>query len=806
MPDPSSPPGSTADLAGHEGPGLGDLQALANQLPQLCWLARPDGYIFWYNERWTAYTGHDIAAMRGDGWMLVHDPAHLPRVVAGLEQCFRTGEDWEDTFPLRRHDGEWRWFLSRASASRGPDGRILRWVGSNTDVTETMHREDAVRGSERRYRSLVEAVAEIVWSTPADGEMREGEEAWMAFTGQASGELRHNGWLNVVHPDDRPATIVAWTEAVQRRGLYQIEHRIRRWDGEWRYMLGRAAPVLDDDGNLLEWVGIHSDITDRKRIEMELQAAKKAAEEANLAKSQFIANMSHELRTPLSAVIGYSEMLEEEVEDAGQPQMLPDLRKINDAARHLLSLISDVLDLSKIEANRMTLFAEEFSVDGLVRSVADTVQSLVAKKNNRLELEIGSSLGDAHTDQVKLRQCLFNLLGNAAKFTENGVIGLRASRHVHGGQDWLEFSVSDSGIGMTEEQVKKLFQRFVQADESTTRRFGGTGLGLAITRGFMQLMGGSVSVASEPGKGSCFTVRVPAALAEQAPAGPAEAEPVPVDDEKGTGADSVLVIDDDAATRDLLTRFLEREGFPVRSAADGRSGLAMAKALRPRVVLLDVMMPQMDGWSVLTAMRGDPELSGTPVVMISFVHEEGLAASLGADDYLVKPIGWSDLSRAMEPYRHRTGNGDILVVDDDADARTRVSTMLARAGFGTREAPNGVAALEEVEARAPAIVLLDLMMPEMDGFEFLRRLRGEPRWNEVSVIVLSAKDITPQDLERLRGVERVINKGTTSLRELAQQLRGINRPAAPHAKGADIDPRQGGPAADAKPAPEGASA
>ena len=262
---------------------------------------------------------------------------------------------------------------------------------------------------ERRYRSLVDAVAQIVWRANQNAVLMGDTGPWQSFTGQTDAVIDGLGWLDAVHPEDREITMTTWSEAVASHRMYEIEHRIQRHDGEWRYMEGRAAPVLDDDGNILEWVGIHTDITARKLIELELQRAKESAEAANLAKSQFIANMSHELRTPLSAVIGYSEMLEEEVEDAGMSHLLGDLHKINEAARHLLSMISDVLDLSKIEANRMTVFAEAFSLDTLIKSVADTVASLISKKNNTLVIEAEPSLGGMHTDQVKLRQCLFNL-------------------------------------------------------------------------------------------------------------------------------------------------------------------------------------------------------------------------------------------------------------------------------------------------------------------------------------------------------------------------------------------------------------
>lgn len=580
-------------------PDSSDLFALANGLPQLCWLADPAGAIFWYNDRWIQFTGLTVDEMLGSGWEKVYDPAHVDRVVASFKSAIDAGRDLEDTFPLRRQDGVWRWFLSRAMPSRDMNGDIVRWIGTNTDVTSTIQQEAETVKNERRYRSLVEAVSQIVWRATSDGILIGDTSPWQSFTGQTKAELAGLGWLEAIHHDDRERTMASWSEAVTTRSIYEMEHCMRRADGEWRHVYARGAPVFDDDGHVIEWVGIHTDVTARKMAEIELQRAKDTAEAANLAKSQFIANMSHELRTPLSAVIGYSEMLEEEVQDAGMSQMLGDLHKINEAARHLLSMISDVLDLSKIEANRMTVFAENFSIDGLLKSVSDTVASLISKKNNSLVIDAPQPLGGLRTDQVKLRQCLFNLVGNAAKFTTNGTITLRVRRFEREQTDWIEFAVVDSGIGMNPEQLSRLFERFVQADSSTTRRYGGTGLGLSITRAFTELMGGDVDVTSEEGKGSTFSIRIPVELPEPQAEVIEAVEAAPRDD-------TVLIIDDDAGTRDLIARYLQREGFVTRQAIDGRHGLAMAKAVRPRVVLLDVMMPQMDGWSVLTAIRADP--------------------------------------------------------------------------------------------------------------------------------------------------------------------------------------------------------
>jgi PAS domain S-box-containing protein len=633
-------------------------------------------------------------------------------------------------------------------------------------VDETIRHlaESRLRRSEERFRSLIEASAAIVWTANPDGNLHRRQIAWTRFTGQDESAYAGFGFLDAVHPEDRDHTRAAWAAAVATLQPYATEHRLRAAAGAYRHMSVRAVPILEPDGTLREWVGTHTDITERKEAEAAIEAARAAAEAANSAKSQFLANMSHELRTPLSAVIGYSEMVQEELEDLGEVDLIADMRKIESNARHLLGLINDVLDISKIEADRVEIYAEDFDVATVVRDVATTVEGLIAKKGNTLTLDLEGTLGTAHTDVTKLRQCLINLLSNAAKFTENGQITLRVARDA----ETLRFAVVDTGIGMTEEQVGKLFERFTQADASTTRRFGGTGLGLAITRAFAEMLGGAIAVESREGAGTTFTLTLPVRYSS-AETGTEEAVR-PVADARQT----ILVVDDDSATRDLLARFLEREGFAVAVAEDGRRGLDLARSLRPRAVLLDVTMPQMDGWAVLRALRADPEVGATPIVMVTVLDEQNLAFSLGATDYLQKPIDWGNLRQIIDRFRAVAEGGPILVVEDEPDVRAHLCTYLRREGLPVSEAENGLLALQHMETERPCLVLLDLMMPEMDGFAFLRAARARPDWRDVPVVVLTAKDITADDRRRLAGqADRVLAKGSTGLSELARELRSL---------------------------------
>ena len=614
--------------------------------------------------------------------------------------------------------------------------------------------------SEKRIRTLIEASAAITWLMPRDGRFVGEQSGWSAFTGQDTNALAGAGWMEAVHPDDREEMERTWTDGIAAGRPFVFEHRLHRSDGAWRNMLVRSVPMRGDDGQVSEWVGTHTDITERRQAEAELTEARDAAESANRAKSQFLANMSHELRTPLSAVIGYAEMLEEEIEELGAPSLVEDVRKIRGNARHLLSLINDVLDLSKIEAERMTVYAEVFAVAGLVRDVVSTVESLVAKKDNRLVLDLGDehALATMNSDQVKLRQCLLNLIGNAAKFTERGTITLSVRRH----GERLRFAVADTGIGMTPAQLETLFERFKQADDSTTRRFGGTGLGLAITRAFSRLLGGDVTVESQEGHGSTFAIDIPAELPAQEVE---ESMPAPL--HAGDASKLVLVVDDDANQRELLTRWLEREGFEARTAVDGKSGLAMARELKPRAILLDVMMPQMDGWTVLTQLKADPELAMIPVVLVTFVNDPALGETLGAAELIPKPVDWNRLGQVMERFR---GEGDVLVVDDDADTRKRLRTVLERNGWSVVEAENGRDALALVQASPPQIIVLDLTMPIMDGFTFLHELRRDEKHRDIPVVVLSARDLTASEREQLEGADRVLTKGQQSLREVAGEV------------------------------------
>jgi CheY-like chemotaxis protein len=486
----------------------------------------------------------------------------------------------------------------------------------------------------------------------------------------------------------------------------------------------------------------------------------------------------------MNAIIGYSEMLAEEAEDAGVEEFIPDLNKIQSAGKHLLSLINDILDLSKIESGKMTVYLEAFDVKSLVEDVAATVKPLLAKNNNQLILNIQPDLGPMTSDLTKVRQTLFNLLSNASKFTENGTITLSAQLDQSGLSSNVTFAVQDTGIGMTPEQCGKLFQAFSQADASTTRKYGGTGLGLAISRRFCQILGGDITVASIPGTGSTFTVILPlqsvdtTATEHHPETPPAQTKPAAAatqSAETGSSRGVIVVIDDDANVRHLMERFLNREGFTVHTAADGASGVALVRQYKPMAVTSDIMMPGMDGWSVLSAIKSDPETADIPVIMLTMGDTQELGFALGAFDFLSKPLDRNQLLKALERINlPASSETEILIVEDDRDTRELLQRTLEREGWKVITATDGVNAIELLAGatRVPDLVLLDLMMPRLDGFGVLDAIRKNPLWVSIPVVILTAKDLTIDERMLLsQSSAAILEKGAVPPSEVLENLR-----------------------------------
>jgi PAS domain S-box-containing protein len=562
--------------------------------------------------------------------------------------------------------------------------------------------------------------------------------------------------------DEQRAEAVAYTREAREQAAHGLVQRTRA-DGRTVEVELLAVRVVAGD-EPVGMMALYHDVS-------ELLETRREAERANRAKSQFLANMSHELRTPLNAIIGYSEMLQEEAEDDGKEDYIPDLQKIHASGRHLLALINDILDLSKIEAGKTELYIEQFVVADLVQEVAATVAPLIERGGNRLEVTIGEGVGEMSADTTKIRQVLLNLLSNAAKFTEQGRIRMDADTAA-ADPGWIVLRVADDGIGMTAEQLGRIFTAFGQAEESTTRKYGGTGLGLVISRHFCRMMGGDITVSTEPGVGTTFSVRLPRRVRLMGSPGATAAERGPSGIGSGE-AGIVLVIDDDPNVHDLLRRALAKRGFRVEGATDGSSGIDRARELRPDVILLDVLMPGLDGWSVLSRLKEDEELGDTPVVMVTMLDDRSLGFALGATDYITKPVEPARLVAVLRRLCPAPG-ATVLVVDDDPASRERLTRVVRDGGWTPAEAENGLVALERMPEVQPDLILLDLVMPEMDGFTLAERLRADPAWRRVPVVVVTGRELDVEDRARLNGlVVRVLRKQEVDAEDLVEELRGL---------------------------------
>ncbi len=695
-------------------------------------------------------------------------------ITPGFEALvFKALRGIEDIYELTyiRKDGSRFPAIVSVTALRDAQGASIGYLLIGTDNTARRQAEEKLRWTEESFRLMVESVTDyaivmldpegLVVSWNAGAERIKGYSA-EEIVGQHFSRFYLQEDIQKGKPQ-RDLDVVAAT------GQFEDEGWRVRQDGSafWANVVFTA--IRDQSGRLRGFAKLTRDLTEPMKIEATLTKAKEAADAANQAKSAFLATMSHELRTPMNAILGYSEILMEEAQEKGQEEFIPDLEKIHASGNHLLSLINNILDLSKIEAGKMDLFLESFGISRVIEDVVSTVRPLVEKNGNTLEVHCAADLGTMHADLTKVRQSLFNLLSNACKFTENGTITLEASRELLGGVDWIKFSVSDTGIGMPPEQMEKLFQPFVQGDASTSRKFGGTGLGMTITHRFCEMMGGEITAKSEPGRGATFTIRLPARVKVQPPAAaPLTEPPEPMVPE---GSSTVLVIEDDPNTRDLLKRFLSKDGFHVKTVAEGEEGLRLARELKPDVITLDVMMSGLDGWAVLTELKADPALADIPVVMVTFVDNKNLGYALGASDYLTKPISRQRLLAVLEKYRRHPQPGPVLIVEDDPDTRKILRRLLEKEGCQVIAAENGRVALERLAESQPMLILLDLMMPEMDGFQFIDRVRQHENWRTIPIVVVTAKDLTKEDRLRLNGyVLEIIRKNACPREELLAEV------------------------------------
>ncbi len=657
------------------------------------------------------------------------------------------------------------------------------YIATVRNVSQRHLTERAQYESENKYRTLVNSMQDGVFIMQ-DGRLPFVNQAMADMLGYSLEEIADLPFSDIIDPEEFDMAMEYYERATANNHTpNNIEINLRSKESDVQIIAQMKTVVTQYKGKPA-YMGTVTNITHHKHHENELRQAKEAAEAASRSKSAFLANMSHELRTPLNAIIGYSEMLEEDATDFGQEEFIPDLQKIQKAGRHLLELINDILDLSKIEAGKMDLFMETFSLSELLEDVAYTIGPLVEKKGNKLVLS-DEELGTMQADKTKVRQTLFNLLSNASKFTEEGTISINATREDMGDEgDWIQIQVIDTGIGISPDKLEYLFEPFTQADASTTRKYGGTGLGLAISRRFCNMMGGDIIVESEVDKGSTFTVYLPAE-----PQKPTVPEIVLDDPEDGilftgelTAQDkmgTVLVIDDDAIARDLIKRHLVKEGFRVHPAVNGQEGLRMAAEIKPDAITLDVLLPSMDGWTVLSRLKDNPELADIPVIIVTMVEHKQMGYALGAADYLMKPIDKQTLVHVLERYRITSaprfvGEHHVLIVEDDLPTRELMERTLEKVGWRVTAVENGLIALNALADEMPDLILLDLMMPEMDGFQFISNLRNNPEWCKIPTIVITAKELSITERMALNGnVQDVLQKGTFDRTKLLEQVSNL---------------------------------
>ncbi|RDV36877.1 response regulator [Bradymonadaceae bacterium TMQ3] len=677
--------------------------------------------------------------------------------VMVLTLTYETIKEWAIA-EVRRSEAQ-----TRAIFDAAPDGILM--LSSRGEVGRANAAAMALLGYEHQellktpFATMVPQIAQSSPTSPhaSEGASQDGEEE--VFSKVRPNREGISAWLGHGHE----------TEAHRRDGhAFPAELSLTRIDEEERF------------------VAILRDITERREFQESLKIARDQAVEANHAKSRFLANISHELRTPLNAIIGYSELILDdlqELETVDTAELRPDVTKIGKAGRHLLGLINQVLDLAKVEAGKMDVYVETIDVHELLEEVSDTIMPVISKNKNVLEVSLAHAPRTLRSDRMKLRQVLLNLLSNASKFTEEGSIEVRVVQ-INAAQ--CCFEVIDSGIGIAPEKLEALFEAFRQADDSTTREYGGTGLGLTISRHFAELMGGTLGVESEMGRGSTFRVTIPMCLdevgVEEGEASSDERVLVGLEEDSSLedelaalpeDAPRVLVIDDDTTVHQLMTRYLVKQGFRVHTTTGGEEALAMARRVRPDVITLDVLMPEIDGWDMLKRLKADEVLKAIPVVMVTIISEKNLGISLGASDYLTKPVDRQELSRVLHTHVKTPGVGPVLVVEDDAATRELLMRTIRSGGWSVLGARDGLEALDVIDGgMMPSAILLDLMMPRLDGFGLLERLRRRPEAAQIPVIVFSAADLDARQRERLsQDVTRILKKGGFVKQQLLNDLR-----------------------------------
>jgi PAS domain S-box-containing protein len=657
--------------------------------------------------------------------------------------------------------------LRRSSTDLDQRARHLESV-----ITERQRVEEALRESEEKYRHIINAAADAIISLDERGLVCEFNGAAEQMFGFTKAEMLGKPLTPIMPPYLRDSHTVGL-----QRYLTTGQRHLPHWhnvelpgctkDG-LEFPLEVSFSLLEA-GDKKFLTGVLRDITERKRVEGELRQARETAEAATQAKSVFLANMSHELRTPMNAIIGFSRLVMRRSQDVLPQRQYENLEKILISAEHLLTLINDILDLSKIEAGHMEIHPVSFQLESLVDVCLHTLEPMVQHERIRLVKEIDAALPPLVTDQDKVQQILMNLLSNAVKFTTAGTITITARHH----DEEITIAVADTGIGIPAEALEHIFEEFRQVDSSTTRQYGGTGLGLSISRRLAQLLGGDITVQSTDGVGSTFTVTLP--LHYDAAALGTRVATIPSREESFSPPESdkiILAIDDDPDVIYLLRENLTEAGYCVVGATNGEEGLQQARALRPLAITLDILMPHKDGWQLLHELKTDATTRDIPIIVLSIVDNKALGYQLGAFDYLLKPFDREAILAALT--RIPPQRGRLLVVDDDVQIVDLVRQFLEGEPYEVMAAADGQEALEAISQQQPDILLLDLLMPRLDGFAVIERLRQDAQYHQLPIIVLTAKTLTAAEYARLeQSVRTVIQKQGWDRDTLMQELWGI---------------------------------
>ena len=724
----------------------------------------------------------------------------------------------------RLAEGDTKASLASKTLNRHDEiGRLAR--SFQQMVYQIREREETIQEREGRIRAIVNTAAEGIMTITDEGEITSFNEAASRIFGYSLPEVAGEHFT-MLYPPHFGEVFNAYLKEYLKTGTARMIGRTTeaialRKNGEQFPLELAMSEVARGDRKL--FTSIFRDITERKEAEQEIrslnqelqelnadldQRVKRRTEEleivtekavaASRTKDKFLANMSHELRTPLNAIIGYSEMLIEDAKEEGHTELGTDLGRIHDAGQHLLTLINEILDLAKIEAGKMNLDLEEFQIDLLCHTVIETLQIAAGKNQNQLTINAPNELGTMIADQMKLRQVLMNLLSNSCKFTEEGTVHLDVSRIQDPAKgEIIQFAVHDTGIGMSPEQLERLFQAFTQADDTTSRKYGGSGLGLVISQRFAQLMGGDIQVESELGVGSTFTVWLPAEVkqkgsslrqmtsSERSKLTSRSEEKAKLRQRSNTrealqeiatkNEDVVLVIDDDPTVCELMQRFLGKEGLQVLTASSGREGIEMAQKRQPTVITLDVAMPEMNGWEVLRELKDNSATKNIPVIMVTMVDDRSRGFALGATEYVNKPIDWEQLVLMLKQMMIERDTASILVVDDDMQLRKSLRSILEQEGWTVYEASHGEQALKLLTEHFPNLILLDSLMPGMDGLQFLNKLHSRMDLKHIPVVMMTGMapliQYSPEERKQLKSqVEQVLLKGSFNQEELLREV------------------------------------